>query len=208
MNRRDFIKHAWMPTMFGIYVPSAIALPPVFSPGFIRKAPAAAGGGGGCTTPRDTDGGSGTPNDRTTDGVKWYGQRFVAGANYDLCKIELLLGKAGTPAGDINVHLYSHDATGNGIPDASLGSTTIAFADISTTVGTETATFSVAGVTSGTTYWVVVNDPQGGVFSGSYLIWRDFSTGAGGANHQVFATDGTDWAEFNNNTRFTYTTYS
>lgn len=176
--------------------------------GFIGSLTRPAAGGGSCATTQDAKTGA-TANLRTTDGVRWYGQRFVAGASYTSCKVVMRLAKTGTPAGNVNVHIYSHNAAGDGTPNASLGTATIAFSAIGGTEDDETATFTVAGITSGTTYWIVLNDPQGGGFSGNYVMWAD-QAGSIVANNQVFSADvaSPTWSGFNNNTEFKFTVFS
>lgn len=167
------------------------------------NAPAA---GGGCTTARDTINGATTGNGNT-QGYRYAAQRFTAGASATICRAVLRLARDAGETGTLTVSIYSHNATGNGTPNAAISSGTLSIASLGTSEGDGEITSLSAALTSSTVYWVVIDDPtNGGGFDGGTL-WYWESSGAV-ANNMVYSSDGSTWNELNSNTRFKFTLYS
>lgn len=176
------------------------------NPGVVAAlAPRASGGGGGCTTVDNTINGATTGNGPTQNS-RYFAQRFTAASSATACSVVLRGAKQGTPSGNLTIAIYSHNATGNGTPNASLGSATTSISALGTTEQDVSVTVSVS-LTSGTVYWVVIDDPtNGGSFSGSGFLWY-YEAASSVANNSVNSADGASWSEYNSNTRFKFITY-
>lgn len=172
----------------------------------ILKPASGGGGGGGCTTARDTINGT-TTGSGNTQGYRYAAQRFTAGASVTICRAVLRLARDAGVTGTLTVRLYSHNATGNGTPNTSLGSGTLSIGGLGTTEGDGEITGLSVALTSGTIYWVVIDDPtNGGNFSGGTIWYWEAASAV--ANNMVYSSDGTTWTELNNNTRFKFILYS
>lgn len=203
MKRRAFIKTGL------IFVPTAFAQAQmnITRPGFVAGVlKPASGGGGGCTTARDTINGT-TTGSGNTEGYRFAAQRFTAGASTTICRAVLRLAKSAGKTGTLTVAIYSHNSAGSGTPNASLSNGTLSIAALGTSEGDGEITSLSASLTSGTVYWVVIDDPtNGGGFDGG-TIWYYEASGAV-ANNMVYSSDGSTWSELNNNTRFKFILYS
>lgn len=117
------------------------------------------------------------------------GSRFVTSKAYSLCTIKIILTKvdgAGTEPGDISIQLY---ADNNSNPDepyptgSALGTstTTLAFADTSTSCTEYTFTFNTPVSLSGSTaYWIVYSVDSAGSATDYY---RDCNYDTGSPSH-------------------------
>jgi hypothetical protein len=84
---------------------------------------------------------------------------FTPSENYDLGKVELELMKVNSPTGNIWVEIWSDN--GSDDPNVQIGadSAVVAAATLSTSDGFIAFTFSSPiSLTSGTKYWIVLND--------------------------------------------------
>lgn len=207
-NRRQFIRRG------ALLVPLSIGFPAIVraqsglrDPAFVASlAPRPAAGGGGCTTARDTINGT-TTGVSNTEGYRFAGQRFTAGASTTICRAVLRLAKSAGKTGTLTVAIYSHNAAGSGTPNASLSSGTLSIAGLTTGEADAEIAGLSASLTSGTIYWVVIDDPtNGGAFDGGTLWYYEASSAV--TNNMVYSSDGAAWSELNNNTRLKFILYS
>lgn len=134
-----------------------------------------------------------------TENARYFAQRFVASANETMCKLILRLRRAtGSISGTLTVRLYSHNATGNGTPNATLESKTVDITTFGTTEGDVELTGWTTDLVSGTTYWIGIDDPtNGGNFNGG-VTWYMKTAAVGQNNLNVLSSDGSSWSEFDN----------
>lgn len=188
-----------------LWIPCIGLANPTFVAEILKPAPGG-GGGGGCNTARDTINGA-TTSSGNTQGYRYAAQRFTAGASVTICKAVLRLARNAGETGTLTVGIWSHNSAGSGTPNALISSGTIDIATLGTSEGDATITGLSAALTSGTIYWVVIDDPtNGGGFDGGTL-WYWEASGAV-TNNMVVSSDGAAWSELNNNTRFKFILYS
>lgn len=135
----------------------------------------------------------------STENIRYFAQRFVASANETMCKLILRLRRdTGAISGTLTVRLYSHNATGNGTPNAALESKTVDITTFTTSEGDIELTGWTSVLVSGTTYWIGIDDPtNGGNFNGG-VTWFTKTAAVGQANMIVMSSDGSSWSEFDN----------
>jgi hypothetical protein len=160
------------------------------------------GGGGGALTC------SGLAEDLTgtttgilcsTENIRYFAQRFVASANETMCKLILRLRRdTGSISGTLTVRLYSHNATGNGTPNAAIETKTVDITTFSTSEGDIEITGWTTALVSGTTYWIGIDDPTNGGLFGGGVTWFTRTAPVGQANMIVMSSDGAAWVEFDN----------
>lgn len=151
--------------------------------------------GGACSTTRETKTGA-TTGSATWDGsFPQWASKFSASATYTACKAVLRLSQSGG-TDTMRVGVFADSA---GEPGAQVGSWSDSI-NVTTATGSEgDVTFSnmSASLTSGNTYWLVLES------NGTGLSWYYYSL----PGTSVFAYDGT-WAEAVADSSFKYTVYS
>lgn len=167
---------------------------------------ASGGGGGGCATARDTINGT-TVASGNTEGFRYAAQRFTAGASTTICKAVLRLARNTGITGTLTVGIWSHNSAGNGTPNTLISSSTLDISTLATTEGDATITGLSAAVTSGTVYWVVIDDPTNGGNFGGGTLWY-YESASFVPNNMVTSANGSTWSEFDSSSRFKFILYS
>lgn len=131
----------------------------------------------------------------TLDIIKYWAQSFVPGATGTLTRISLVTRLASGTSGDLKVRIYSDSA---GSPN-----TLLYTANTVQVTGTSYATVNVTtnlAVTSGTTYWIVIEDPY--VVGSYHLYFGSASAGgyASGAIKYTKASAPSSWINTNHTT--------
>ena len=134
-----------------------------------------------------------------TENVRYFGQRFVASANETACRVVLRLARDTGVTGTLTVGIWSHNAAGSGTPNALVESKTLDIATLGTTEGDATLESFTTALVSGTTYWIVIDDPTNGGNFGGGVIWYMKTAAVGQTNMSVLSSDGAAWSEFDNN---------
>lgn len=165
----------------------------LFDPGFIGRTRGVAAAG--CDTLKDSQ--TATAEEAASvgnvAGNTYVATKFTAGSSYSLCRVDLLLAKAGatgTPTGNVFAYLYS-DASG--APGTLLATSDPVDATALPTAGTSNwVSFSFsspASVASGTVYRVATSYTNTAALSFVYW-WRNSAFVSGGVHS---STNGTTW---------------
>jgi hypothetical protein len=139
----------------------------------------------------------------------FYGRRYISQgfkclANYTCAAIGLKVHKVGTPAHALSVEIYSDVG---GVPDAWVAGTTIAVADVPSTLGEDPYTYAILAknLTNGTTYHIVL-DAGGYDTSNYYKVYGNFVdfgvvNAFGGAGEMFHtSTNKTTWVDYETDT--------
>ena len=128
-------------------------------------------------------------------------QSFTATATGAIPKVSVLIGKNGSPSSDITLHITTDNG---GKPNRTdIANTTIKNSSVGTTASWIDVPFaSPASVTSGTTYWIVLD--YGSNSSTNYWNWRKDSTDAGNTGRYAndWSSSSATWINANGDLAF------
>jgi len=150
-----------------------------------------------CTTANnDTDNNMGTNY--------WKASKFAASKNMTVCKIEVNLKKVGSPTHNITVHIYGSTGTEPDEANVIDSSDTVAASTLSTSYGYISFTGLSAGLTSGTEYWLVIQNAGG---DGSNYVAGETDTGCDYEEGTLYSSNGTTWGNSDSDRGFKYRLY-
>lgn len=125
-------------------------------------------------------------SDQTITETTWVGKKFTAGATGRLTKVEVNIKQGTTPTQHLMVAIYS-DSSGD--PGSLLGTSSILLGDTTTSYDYEVARFIEApSIVSGTAYWIVCYQQQGG--SGNWM----WSTTTNASTAKTSTNSGGTWS--------------
>lgn len=125
-------------------------------------------------------------SDQTITETTWVGKKFTAGATGRLTKVEVNIKQGTTPTQHLMVAIYS-DSSGS--PGSLLGTSSILLGDTTTSYDYEVARFIEApSIVSGTAYWIVCYQQQGG--SGNWM----WSTTTNASTAKTSTNSGGTWS--------------
>lgn len=160
--------------------------------------------GGSCNTAQDSFNGAKTAFINLVSGRKFGASRYVPGTSFTCCKVTIYMEREGTASGDLSVGIYSDNA---GEPGSVITgfSSTVAASGVSTDTGTPIEFSGLsAALTSGITYWIVVQTTSSGTAGNSIVIDRENA-----ASQQNYGSnDGATWSSLGTTTRIKCIIYS
>ena len=121
-------------------------------------------------------------------GSRWAGQSFIPSIN-SLTKVQLLIGKRGTPGGDITVSIRSS------LTGADIESVTIPESSIPLTATWFEFDLPDMSITSGNTHYIVVHS-SGGNSANCYLWSFGYNTAYTDGAFQFSSNTGSYWEEY------------
>lgn len=125
-------------------------------------------------------------SDQTITDTTWVGAKFTAGASGRLTKVDINVKQGTTPTQHLMVAIYSDSG---GSPDELLATSSILLVDTTTSYAYETARFIESPVVaSGTAYWVVCYQQDGG--SGNWM----WSTTTNATTAKTSTNSGGSWS--------------
>lgn len=149
---------------------------------------------GSTYTLQETFGGdsSDSPNFADASGQTYMSSEVVAGSSYTITKIELRMRRvtAGGSAADLVCEIRADAGTKPDTPPLATSTNTVVSADVSTSQGWITFTFTGLAVTSGTHYYIGVKASS--VDAAEYYTCRGGGIGSGDVQKSVAGT--TTWA--------------
>lgn len=151
-----------------------------------------ASAGASCSVSRDTHAGDSDSPFDNTDFTR-LATDFVAGASTTICALEVEIRRVGSPAGTITASIWSEsvDAPGTLVGSASA---TVTASTLGTSMSAVSFTGLSASITSGTTYFLVLEFSAAGTGS-DYVQWQYYS-GAGASGREIDFYDGS-WGGVN-----------
>jgi hypothetical protein len=150
-----------------------------------------------CTTANNSaDAGMGT--------YHWKASKFAASGDMTVCKIEVNLKKVGSPTHNITVHIYGSTGTEPNEADIIDSSDAVAANTLSTNYGYIPFTGLSAGLTSGTEYWLVIQNAAG---DGSNYVAGQIDTGCDLEEGTLYSSNGTTWGNSDSDRGFKYKFY-
>jgi len=150
-----------------------------------------------CTTSNNVaDNGMGT--------YLWKASKFAASGDMTVCKIEVNLKKVGTPTHNITVHIYGSTGTEPNEADIIDSSDTVSASTLTTSYAYITFTGLSAELTSGTEYWLVIQNAAG---DGSNYVAGQVDTGCDYEEGTLYSSNGTTWGHSDYDRGFKYRLY-